>query len=136
MSDSEGTGKQVVHSGDANQLEMFAEMAAIERERIQSRNRMTEAMTAGLDHMNAADKRQSEIRKDEIERDDNYRNRRLTYTVRFAAVGLALVAVVVGLFAYMVFWGTPEQRQAAFTSVSVVGALGTGFLGGRLSRGR
>ena len=128
-----GTGKAVVREGDPTQSEMFAEMAAIERERIASRNKMTEAMTAGFAHMGEADKRQFEFRKDKLERDDAYRNKRLSHFVRFGWGGFTLVAILLIAFTSMILWGSPDQRQAAFTSIGYVGAFALGALSMRIA---
>lgn len=121
-------GKAVVQSGDPSQYEMFTEMAAIERERIASRNKMTEAMTAGFAHLNESDQRQFEFSTDKLGRDDAFRNRQLDNLIRFGWAAFALVAVLVLGFGYMILWGTPEQRDAALVGVGLVGAYAAGVL--------
>ena len=129
MSEQEsGNGKAVVPAGDPTQLEMFVEMASIERERIASRNKMTEAMTSGFAHLNEMDKRQFEYRKKKLAADNDYRHRQLTEVVRFGWGVFSLAAVAVVGFGYMVLWGSPDQRQAALLGLALVGAFATGFL--------
>lgn len=132
MSEQENeTGKAVVKKSDPTQLEMFAEMASIERERIASRNKMTEAMTAGFAHLNEMDKRQFEYRKEKLARDNEFRNRQLTHVVRFGWGIFGLVAVAAVAFGYMILWGDADQRQAALVGFALVGAYATGVLSRR-----
>ncbi len=109
-------------------------MAALERERIASRDRMTEVMQAGFASIDASNERLFQFQKDRLKRDDDYRNRRLSYVVKFSAVGFGFMAIVVGVILYMTFWGTPEQRQMATTLMGVAGAAAFGFVTGRLSK--
>ena len=121
MSDQTGTSARVVAT-DENpaQLELWAEMAALERERIASRDRMTQVMGKGFDRLDTANERLLQFQRDRLERDDVYRNRVLSQTVKF---GWAL-------------WGSADQREAAFTWMGVGGALVTGLLIGRQWKGK
>ena len=120
----------------AGQLELWTEMAAIERERIASRDRLTAVMEAGFDRMDAASDRQFQLQRERLTRNDEYRNRVLSQVVRFGWAGVAIAAGVLGVLLFMTLWGSAEQRQAAFTWMTVGGALLAGVLIGRLSRGK
>ena len=127
-------GQLVGQGGDPNQIEIWTEMVALERERIASRDRATAVMEAGFANLDAADERQFRFQTDRLQRDDEYRNRRLSYAVRFVWCGVILGTVLIALFVWAILWGSADQRAAAFTSVSVVGALGAGTLLGRYIR--
>ena len=127
-------GELVRHEDDPNQLEIWADMLALERERIASRDRATAAIEAGFASQDAADDRQFWFQTDRLARDDGFRNRRLAHTVRFVWYGVAFATILMALFAWAIIWGSPVQRAAAFTSVSVGGALVTGALIGRYIR--
>ena len=135
MTEKRSEEGELIHleNGD-EQLEMWSEMFALERERIASRDRATAAIEAGFASFDAADERQYHFQTDRLARDDEFRNKRLSHTVRFVWFGTAVATVLVGLFVYAILWGTPEQRAAAFTSVSVGGALIAGILIGRYVR--
>ena len=118
------------------QLEMWSGMFALERERIASRDRATAAIEAGFASFDAADERQYHFQTDRLARDDKFRNRRLSHTVRIVWYATVVTTVLMGFFVYAILWGTPDQRAAAFTSVSVGGALIAGILIGRYVRER
>ena len=106
-------------------------MAALERERIASRDRVTAVMEAGFERMDAAHERLFQFQRENLTRDDAYRNRVLSQIVRFGWAGVVLVSVVLAVLLFMTLWGSAEQRQAAFTWMGVGGALLTGVLIGR-----
>ena len=137
MSDQTGTSARVVAT-DENpaQLELWAEMAALERERIASRDRMTQVMGKGFDRLDTANERLLQFQRDRLERDDVYRNRVLSQTVKFGWAGVGLVAAVIAVLLFMTLWGSADQREAAFTWMGVGGALVTGLLIGRQWKGK
>jgi hypothetical protein len=131
----EGKNQQLARREDSGeQVEMFSEMVALERERIASRDRMTAAIEAGFANAEAADQRQFKYQMDRLERDDNYRLRRLGHLVRFGWYGAAIGTILLGFFVYAIMWGTPEQRAAAITFASATGAFAMGFLAGRYQK--
>ena len=118
----------------AGQLELWTEMAAIERERIASRDRLTAVMEAGFDRIDAASDRHFQFQRERLARNDEYRNRVLSQVVRFGWAGVAISAGVLSVLLFMTLWGSAEQREAAFTWMTVGGALLLGVLIGRLLR--
>ena len=113
-------------------------MLAVERERIASRNRQVDVLREGFSKLDAADDRQYRFHTDKLERDDKYRNRRLTHRMRLTWVGACVGVAVVLLVLFMAFWGGEGQRDlaAAITrdAISAVAFVGLGFLWGRMSR--
>ena len=137
MSAGTGTAPEgvVPRGDDVGQLELWTEMAALERERIASRDRVTAVMEAGFERMDAAHERLFQFQRETLTRDDAYRNRVLSQVVRFGWAGVVLVSVVLAVLLFMTLWGSAEQRQAAFTWMGVGGALLTGVLIGRAWKG-
>ena len=130
------SGKELVRPEEksSDQLEMFSEMVALERERIASRNQMVAVLQAGFEGADAADKRHYEFQMNRLARNDRYRNRRLTNIVRFGWYGAAVVAGLLAIVVYALFWGTPEQRAAAVALAGTGVGAAAGFLAGRHSQ--
>ena len=131
MSGEADGGKLVPQGEDAAQIELWKEMAALERERIASRDRLTEVAKIGFANLDAVDERHFQFQKDRLERDDSYRNRRLSHIVKFGWAGVGVAVSVLSVLIFMTFWGTEEQRGAAVTWMSIGGALLLGILIGR-----
>lgn len=120
------------------QLELWGEMLAVERERIASRDRAVEAMREGFSKLDAADERQFKFHTDRLQRDDEFRNRRLTHVIHLTWVGAAVAILVLGVVLSMLFWGGEEQRATAILLTTHLlaagGFLAVGFFWGRRSR--
>ena len=137
MSDTENGAPTAVASA-GGQLELWSEMLAVQRETIESRNRAVDAMREGFRALEAADERQYRYHTDRLERDDAFRNRRLSHSIHrtwaIGGVGVALLTVIVA----MLFWGDDQQRQVAVQVVThgmtAIGSLAVGFLWGRKDR--
>ena len=137
MSDEGGSNLPVQPKPDA-QLELWGEMLSVERERIASRDRAVEAMREGFARFDAADERQFQYHTDRLRRDDEFRNRRLSHTMRLTWVGVAVAVGALGIVLSMLFWGGEEQRNLAVLlmthALSSAGFLAVGFLWGRRTR--
>lgn len=72
-------------------------MATLERERIASRDWVTAVMETGFERMDAAHERLFQFQRENLTRDDAYRNRVLSQVVRFGWAGVVLVAVVLAV---------------------------------------
>lgn len=125
----------VVQEEPGGQLELFSEMAALERERIASSDRRTEAMRETVAQLNAIDERQFHFHKDKLHRDDAFRNRRFTLKVQMTWM-CAVTAVVAFLgLVGISLWGSESQQDVAVgflrQAVSAVAFLGIGFFLGR-----
>lgn len=117
---------------------MFSEMAALERERIASSDRRTEAMRETMAQLNAIDERQFHFHTDQLHRDDAFRNRRFTLKAQMAWVGvIAVVTVLLGLVG-LGLWGSESQQDVAVDllrqALSAAAFLGIGFFLGRWAR--
>lgn len=134
------TGRELVSQADTpQQLEMWGEMLAVERERIASRDRAVDVMREGFSKLDAADERQYKFQSDRLKRDDEYRNRHLTHRIRLTWVIAGSAVLVVGVILFMAFWGGDSQQNLAGEltrdAIAAGAFIGLGFLLGRRSRG-
>ena len=134
MSDETGANLPAEANAD-DQLELWGEMLAVERERIASRDRAVEAMREGFARLDAVDERQFRYHTDRLHRDDAYRNRRLSHVIQLTRVGAGVGVAFVGLALAMLFWGGDAQRHVAFQLITHALAAG-GFLAIGLFLGR
>lgn len=128
----------VAQEEPSGQLELFSEMAALERERIASSDRRTEAMRETMAQLNAIDERQFRFHTDKLHKDDAFRNRRFTLNVQMAWI-FAIVVVVTFLGLLVVgLWGSEAQQDTAVGllqhALSAVAFFGIGFFVGRRDR--
>ena len=104
----------------------------LERERIQSTNKRTDAARAAIVASDAADQRHFNYRMEELKADDGFRLNRLAYIKKFLAVFAFFVVVMFGLMMYMAFWGEPGQSAIAleFLKFALAAAAGWGVISG------
>ena len=128
----------VVQGKPGGQLELFNEMAALERERIASSDRRTEAMREAMVQLNAVDERQFRFNTDKLHRDDAFRNRRFTLKVQMAWIGVVTVVVTFLGLVGLGLWGSESQQDVAVgllrQALSAAAFLGIGFFLGRWAR--
>ena len=136
---SEDNGGQLTAPTSADgQLDLWGEMLAVERERIASRDRAVDAMREGFLKLDAADERQYRYHTDRLQRDDKFRNRRLTHVIQLTWVGAGVGIILLSLLVFLLFWGNEDQRAMAVQLIThglaSGGFLAVGFFLGRRSR--
>lgn len=128
-------GDLVQQPNDPQQLELWGQMVALERERIASADRRTEAMKAGFARIDAADERQFEFHSDRLRRNDEFRRLVLTTLTRMGWIGIIVAVAIICVLFWMAFWGDDGQRSTAIILASHVltstAFLGFGFMLGR-----
>lgn len=99
---------------------------SIERERIERDNRQVAIHEKTLEYSDAQDKRQADFHTERIRLRDASDRRRISLVARTLAIGGGALLLVVGLFLYMMFWGSDEQASMA---MSVIEKLAIGIAG-------
>jgi CHASE3 domain sensor protein len=120
---------------EQQQLDLFANALEVERERIRSQDRRTEAVRAAIEANNASDKRQFEFHMARLEEEKQQRINK--DGVERSKIGLArMIVLLFGSFAilvtfgllYFLFFGTPDQVSTAQSLLST-GGKGVGGFG-------
>lgn len=113
-------------------LRPVAEMIALERQRIASRDRRTEIMRHAIDAGDAADKRQYDYHVEKLRRDDEDRKRRHAAAIRIVWAVFAGATVFAVLLGWMLFAGNDTQRAVANelleTILTGLGGAGIGWM--------
>lgn len=97
-------------AGGESQLELFEELVAVEKSRIESANRRTEVARLAIETNDRSDERQFTFHMKRLDNEAADSERRYQFASRFLlSVGAAMV-VLIGFLVYMAFFG--DERQA------------------------
>ena len=123
----ESRGLPALPESDQELLTLFHEQFAIERQRIESQDRRTEVMREAIQASDAADERQYNYHMARLESEERAAQRKhLLAKQALAGAGIILAVLMVLLF-WMLFFGSTGQTV---TARELLGAIGTAVGGG------